>query len=282
MLYRHAMLSNPISALTTAWDHEVAAVAGDVSIQLRTLDDAVASRHAESPHYAASTMKMAVAAATLREALAGRCDLDRHIEIHSTFASAVGGTFTLRQVDDQDDATWHCLGGKLPAGTLLERMIIDSSNIATNLLIEEIGFGPVRRIAATVDGLTVNRYIGDERAQASGVTNSVTAQALARFLASLANGKLLSEEPTQTALNLLARQKYRRMIPAGLPDGTWSAGKAGWNGAVNHDVALVRPTHAPAYVLAVCTTTGLDDVAERLVARLSTITMDHWTRWHAW
>jgi beta-lactamase class A len=45
-------------------------------------------------------------------------------------------------------------------------------------------------------------------------------------------------------------------------------------------VALVRPERAPAYVLAVCTTTGLDEAAEQLVARISAVTWEHWMKWH--
>jgi beta-lactamase class A len=71
------------------------------------------------------------------------------------------------------------------------------------------------------------------------------------------------------------------MIPAGLPAGTWSASKGGWTAAVKHDVALVRPAGAPAYVLAICTTTGLDEAAEQLVARLSAITWGYWMTWRA-
>jgi hypothetical protein len=44
----------------------------------------------------------------------------------------------------------------------------------------------------------------------------------------------------------------------------------------------VRPASAPPYVLAVCTTSELpDDAALALVAGLSRLTYQEWTRWHA-
>jgi beta-lactamase class A len=129
--------------------------------------------------------------------------------------------------------------------------------------------------------ITVHRLIGDARAEAGGLTNTVTARGLGLLLCALVTGTLLPAEATHHALELLTRQKHRRMIPAGLPPGTWSASKGGWTAAVRHDVALVRPDDAPAYVLAVCTTTGLDDAADGLVARLSTVTWEHWSQWHA-
>ena len=269
-------------ALGAAWEREAAGIPGEVALQLRSLDEVVAGRHARSRHYAASTVKLAVLVAALQEAAAGRLDLGREIEIGDTFPSAAGGRFTLRQADDQDDATWVRLGAHVPVGVLLERMIADSSNIATNAIVEAIGLDPVRRAAgfACGDGVTVRHLIGDERAIACGRGNAVTAWGLACLMASLAAGRLLPVAPTRHALGLLARQRHRRMIPAGLPGETWSASKGGWTAAVNHDVALVRPERAPAYVLAVCTTTGREEEAERLVARLSAVTWEHWMRWH--
>lgn len=276
------MLDDDVRALRAAWDHEASAVPGEVSVQLRTLSGPVASRDARSPHYAASTVKLAVLVAALVEISTGRMTLRQEVEVCDTFPSATGGRFTLHQADDQDDATWGRLGGSLPVGTLLERMVADSSNIATNTIVEAIGLEPVRRVAAFAcgDGMTMSHLIGDERAKAGELANAVTAEGLARFLASLADGRLLPASATRRALDLLAGQRHRRMIPAGLPDETWSASKGGWTAAVNHDVALVLPERAPAYVLAVCTTTGLDEAAERLVARLSAVTWEHWTRWH--
>jgi beta-lactamase class A len=114
------------------------------------------------------------------------------------------------------------------------------------------------------------------------VTNTVTAAGLAALLAGTTDGSLLGADATATALDLLSRQTHRRMIPAGMPDDTWSASKGGWVPGVAHDVALVRPPVAPPYVLAICTTSGLPDAeGAALVARLSAVTWEHWTRWHA-
>ena len=124
----------------------------------------------------------------------------------------------------------------------------------------------------------MNRMIGDHVAEAADVTNTVTAGGLAALMAGITDGSLLGADATRTALDLLSRQTHRRMIPAGLPEGTWSASKGGWVPGVAHDVALVRPPVAPPYVLAICTTSALPDgEAEALVARLSAVTWEHWT-----
>jgi beta-lactamase class A len=91
-----------------------------------------------------------------------------------------------------------------------------------------------------------------------------------------------SDSDSATALEILGRQTHRAMIPAGLPDGTWSASKGGWVTGVKHDVAFVRSVAAPEYVLAVCTTSDLPDAAGmELVARLSAVTWEQWSRGHA-
>lgn len=274
-----ALLDQDVRALAALWEREASRVPGEVSVHLRSLEGAVASRRAGSPHYPASVVKLAVLAAALAEAEAGRLALSQELEVRDAFPSAAGGLFTLHQADDQDDATWSRLGEGLPVGVLLERMVVESSNIATNVIVEAIGFDPVRALmdAVCAGDMTMNRLIGDERAEAAGVTNSVTAWGLARLMGALAGGRLLPAAAAREALDLLARQRHRRMIPAGLPAGAWSASKSGWTTAVNHDVALVRPERAPEYVLAVCTTTGLGEVAERVVARISAVTWEHWT-----
>jgi len=157
-----------------------------------------------------------------------------------------------------------------------------SSNIATDLILERIGFESVRRwlVDHGLEGqLRVARLIGDAAAQDAEVTNSVSASGLATLMARVATG---ADPDSVIALGLLARQTHRDMIPAGLPEGTWSASKGGWVTGVKHDVALVRPPAAPPYVLAACTTADLPDAAGmQLVARLSAVTWDQWSRWHA-
>lgn len=272
------MRDDAVTTLTALWDRAASGFPGTVAVHLRSLHGTVAAgRRSKSRHYAASTMKLAVVVAASREIGAGRLHVGEELEIRDTFPSAAGGLFTTRAADDQDEPTWQRLGRGLPAGTLLERMIVDSSNIATNVVLDRIGLHAVRGVLATAHAdLTVNRLIGDERAEAGGITNTVTARGLSQLMASLATGRLLPADATRTALDLLARQRHTRMIPAGLPNGTWCASKGGWNGTVNHDVALIRPPHAPPYVLAVCTTTGRDEAAARLVARLSAVTWEHW------
>lgn len=275
------MVSNT-ERLRQAWEEVLDGMPGRLSLDLRSLDGPVAARDADSPHYAASTMKLPVLMALLHDRAAGVQAAQGDVVVHARFPSAVGGTFALRQSDDQDDATWTRLGTEVDLLDLADRMITVSSNIATDLIVERIGFDSVRRYLADL-GLAsrfrLDRLIGDSAAEDAGITNTVTASALAGLMVTIATG---ADFDGTAALGILARQTHRDMIPAGLPDGTWSASKGGWVVGVKHDVALVRPDAAPPYVLAICTTADLPDAAGmKLVARLSAVTWEQWSTWHA-
>lgn len=266
--------------MRSAWAAELAGRPGRFSLSLLGPDGPVAARDADLAHYAASTVKLALLGALL----AAPVDLAAPVAVHADFPSRAGGRFALRQVDDQDDQTWAALGTEVPLGRLAERMVVASGNLAAALVAERVGVPAVQAFlaGAGVDGVCFARLIGDTAAEASGITNTVTAAGLSALLSGLTDGRLLPAEATARARDLLTAQQHRRMIPAGLPPGTWWAGKGGWVPGVKHDVALVRPGTAPAYVLAVCTTAELaDDDGEQLVARLSRITWEAWTTWHA-
>lgn len=265
-----------------AWDEVLDGLSGRFSLDLRSLDGPVASRDPDASHYAASTIKLPVLMALLRDRIAQVPAALGVVVVHNRFPSAAGGTFELKQSDDQDDQTWSRLGMEVDLLDLADRMITVSSNIATDLIVEQIGFESVRRwlLDHGLEGqLQVARLIGDAAAQDAGVTNSVSASGLATLMATIATG---ADADSATALGMLARQTHRDMIPAGLPEGAWSASKGGWVTGAKHDVALVRPPAAPPYVLAVCTTADLPDAAGmELVARLSAVTWEQWSRRHA-
>ncbi len=70
-------------------DARLAAVPGTASVYAGRLDAAPTWTHAEhAPHYAASTMKVAVLAALYRAAEAGALDPDTPVPVHNDFPSA--------------------------------------------------------------------------------------------------------------------------------------------------------------------------------------------------
>lgn len=221
------------------------------------------AHRAEERHYAASTMKLHVLAAAHRAAEKGRLDLDAPVRVHDDFSSAAdGSTFRMRQDYDNDDVVWDRVGSTAPVRWLAERMIVRSSNLAANLVLEQVGLPAVREVLRDL-GLrhtAIGRGIEDEAAREAGLDNLVTAADLASTLQGVAS----SPEIMAT----LQRQELRDTIPAGLPEDTVVAHKSGWVEGVSHDAGIILPAEAEPFVLVVCTTSTLSEAEGReLIAR---------------
>jgi beta-lactamase class A len=221
-------------------------------------------------HYAASTMKVAVLLAAYRAFDDGSWAADAPLLVHDTFASAAGGTFSSTRDYDSDTAVWDRLGSEAPAGWLLERMIVRSSNLATNLAIEHLGFDAVNHSWRIADspGCAVQRLIQDNRA--GWLTNQVTAPGLSMLMKFVTSGSAATASSTAAMIGVLLANEHTSDVVAGLPTGTWVAHKNGWVEGIQHTTALVRPDDAPGYLLTVCSSTGLPkDEGRQLVARVA-------------
>ncbi len=198
--------------LEQAWDEEVSGSKGRFSLVLSSLEGPVATRDADEPHYAASTIKLAALGALLHGLEVGEVREGSAVAVRDRFPSAVGGRFRLRQEDDQDDETWQYLGSLADLMWLADRMITVSGNLAAGLVMDEIGLPAVRGFldrAGLGQSIDVNRMIGDHLAEAADVTNTVTAGGLAALMAGITDGSLLGADATGTALDLLSRQTHR-------------------------------------------------------------------------
>jgi beta-lactamase class A len=226
-------------------------------------------------HYAASTMKVAVLLAAYRSFEAGEWAADAPVLVHDSFASAAGGTFSSTNDYDSDSAVWDHLGSEVPAGWLLERMIVRSSNLATNLAIEQLGFEAVNdswRIAGST-GCAVQRLIQDDRT--GWLSNQVTAPGLSMLMRAVTSGAATTDASTAAMLEVLLANEHTSDVVAGLPAGTWVAHKNGWVEGIQHTTALIRPQDAPGYLLTVCSSTGLGrEEGRALVARVARASWD--------
>jgi len=259
-------------------DAELGAVPGTVSVYCGRIGvPPVYVRNADVTHYAASTVKVSILVALHLAAEEGRLSLDEPISVHNGFRSAVDGSpFGCTRGYDNDGAVWERLGGTATPRWLAERMIVRSSNLATNLVLAQVGTesadGAWRLAGASHS--TTGRGIEDYAADAAGITNLVTAADLAAILTGIATGTVASAASCRAMLATLLAQEGTQDLAAGLPPGTRIAHKNGWIDGVRHGAGVVFPDDAPPYALAVCTTTPLavndaDDEACRLLARIA-------------
>lgn len=217
------------------------------------------ARAASVPHYAASTMKVAVMAAAFREF----ADLDTKVLVHNTHRSAAEGAppFGNDRAEDGDSEVWGYLGQEVPLRWLIKRMIVRSSNLATNLVLAQTSLESVslvwRDAGATL--AQTGRGIEDAAAREAGITNVVTAEDLSRLMGALAQGDLAPEKETAEMIGVLCAQEYLEDFMQGLPPGTCMASKNGWITGVRHCTAVIYPPDTPPYVLSACTTGEMPD-----------------------
>jgi beta-lactamase class A len=254
----------------------VRGAAGTVSVVARVSgeDEPRVSVDPDARHYSASVMKLPILVAAHRLAEGGRLDLDRLVRVHDDFDSQVAGQrFSMDQSEDSDPATWAALGTDVPLRELVGRMVTVSGNLATNVVLDEVGTDEVAAVLADAGcspRTTIVRGIEDYHAREAGIDNLITADDMARLLVALAEGRLAGAEATATCERVLQAQEYRAGIPAGLPDGLVIGNKTGWISSVNHDVALVRAPGLPPVGLAVLVSApGTEEEREAGIARIA-------------
>jgi beta-lactamase class A len=255
---------------------------GAFGVWLGRMDGAAVFTHeAEGPHYSASTMKLPVAMAMLRKVDAGELALDQPVTVHNDFASAAGGRFGVNRAEDEAPATWTKLGEQVPLGWLATEMITRSSNLATDLVLEQVGAEAANAVlteyagdaAGSGDESAIRRGIDDSAAQKAGISNMMTPAGLAAVLVAAGNDDTKSG---QYLRDLLAANEWNGEIPAGVPAGTRVEHKNGWDLRIRHDGGIVRPAEADPFVLVVCTTSELPDRdAQRLIAAIAAEAWEH-------
>ncbi len=133
--------------------------------------------HADATFHAASTMKVPVMMEVFRQDQEKRLSLDDRIAVKTEFASIVDGKpFSLKVEDDSETSLYRRLGERLTIRELLRLMIVESSNVATNLLIERVTAARTSEFMARLgaESVRVLRGVEDNRAYALGRNNTLT------------------------------------------------------------------------------------------------------------
>lgn len=224
--------------------------------------------------HAASTFKAAVLLALYKAAEEGTARLDDAIHVRNRFHSIADGSIYRVGVSRDGDSEVHQrLGRSMRTADLARAMIVRSSNLATNLLIDYLG---LERIQAMLDagqlagGIRVVRGVEDELAFEKGISNEVTADGLVRLFRLLYQSDFFGEAMRKQILEVLFAQEFNSMIPANLPAETEVAHKTGEISTVCHDAGIVFMPDRQPYVIAILTEAdGVVGSRKKAVARMS-------------
>ena len=268
--------TSPAPDLAPSVDAILASVPAEhqVAVALTDLESgATFERNAGVVMHAASTMKVPVMLALFEAIDRGELRLDQPIAVRNSFRSIVDGSdFTLERGEDGDPALYDAVGETRPLEELMRRMIVRSSNLATNLLIELVGAPRVmdlmRRLGA--NDIRVLRGVEDEKAYAAGLNNVTTARDLMIVMKAIAERRAVTPAASEAMVGILRAQEFRGKIPAGVPPGVVVANKTGSITRISHDAAIVYPPGRAPYVLVVLTKGYQNgDDASRVIAAVS-------------
>jgi len=247
-----------------------------IGVAYRNLGTGAFYYHEEDTSFhAASTMKVPVMMALFQAVDSGELRLAEPIAVRNEFQSLVDGSpFALDPKEDGDPDFYQALGAARPLEELIRRMIVRSSNLATNLLIDKIGASRANDLMRSLGAyrIQVLRGVEDQKAFDAGLNNKVTAKDLEIALTALAKGETFTPASREKMIEILKAQEFNEKIPAYLPKGIPIAHKTGDITGVHHDAAIVFPPGEAPYVLVVLTQGFQDEKeADRVIAEISRV-----------
>jgi beta-lactamase class A len=215
----------------------------------------LAERLADMEFYAASTVKLAVLVAAARALEAGTVSLETSLPSADTFQSEAPGAPDFHIDPDDLDEGMPPPGTPMPLADVIERMIVVSSNEATNMVIELVGRDAANAALADAGAMASSfgrKYSDLAAAKALGGSHRTTAADLAALMSAIVTGALAGPKWTEWMTAMLGRQSDRQLT-AHVPDGVPFGSKSGWVDGIRHDVAFIGEPGLDALVVAVCT-----------------------------
>jgi beta-lactamase class A len=238
--------------------------------------------HEREVFHAASTMKTPVMIEVYGQAKAGKFRLTDSILIKNEFRSIVDGSpYSLKSSDDSEPELYKHVGQKLPLSSVLYQMIIASSNLATNLIIEWVDAKNVTHTMRTLGAMDieVRRGVEDSKAFAKGLNNTVTAFDLMILYDQMARGKVIDQASSDAMIAILKDQKFNEIIPALFPKDVVVAHKTGSIRGVQHDSGIVILPDGRRYAVVLLSKNLTDEPsAIQSMARVSRMLYDYAVR----
>ncbi|HYI07658.1 MAG TPA: serine hydrolase [Thermoanaerobaculia bacterium] len=245
-----------------------------IAVAYQELDrDASLFRNEREVFHAASTMKVPVMVGVFHAAARGVLSFDAPFTVRNEFTSIYdGSTYALEAREDSDAELYDKVGQGVPIEELVRRMIVRSSNLATNNLmaLAQTTAIPVLMKEIGANDIKVLRGVEDDKAYHAGMNNTTTAYDLLLIFKAIAQHNVVSAEASEKMIAILLAQEHNDGIPAGLPSGTRVAHKTGSITEIAHDGGIVIAADGTRYALVVLTRGFKKHAdAERVIAEIS-------------
>lgn len=229
--------------------------------------------------HAASTMKTPVLIEAYKQANAGKFSINDSLTVKNEFKSIVdGSTYSLDPKDDSETELYTKAGQKVKIYDLLYLMIIQSSNLATNIIIDLVGAQNANKTMREIgaNDIQVLRGVEDTKAYRAGKNNTTTAYDQMLIFSKMAEGLIVDKQSSDAMINILLDQKFNDKIPAKLPENVKVAHKTGWITGVNHDAGIVILPDGRKYVLVLLSKELENDKAAiKSMAKVSKMVYDY-------
>lgn len=272
-LYRKKVIENPIN--DAEWQTMVSGLEdlaynypSHVGVYLKDLNTGrIWEYNPDRLFPSASLIKVPIMASVFEKIRTGGLTLDTQIKL--TRNDRAGGSGSLKWVRD---------GTSLSVMEIIYKMITESDNTATKMLIDYIGFDYFQRTFEKI-GLAYTKIYPEGLSLTSGRVareNYTTAREMAGLMERIYKGDLVDRNSSEMMLDFLKHTKSRSRLRKGLPIG-WEIGhKTGLLRKSCHDVGIVFSPRGD-YIIAVLTSDVPDYTsAKGFIARVAKLTYQYY------
>lgn len=210
--------------------------------------------------HAASTIKVPVLAAVFLAIEEDSFTLDSRVHVRNRFLSVIDGEpYRITPARDANSKVQATIGKTMKVVELAYHMIVTSSNLATNLLLDLVELERAQLFVERlgIEGIELKRGVEDDKAYEAQINNRVTADGLVRLFRMIYEERGFSHKASQKMLSILNQQEFNGGIPAGLPAAIRETARIGHKtgeiSTIAHDAGIIYLPKRKPYVLAVLT-----------------------------
>ena len=203
-------------------------------------------------HHAASTMKTPDMIEVFKQASEHRFNMNDRTKVRNQFKSIFDGSLYSLDINrDDGEKLYDFIGRELSIAELTYDMIIHSSNLATNNILDFVGVHNVMHTMRDmgVEDIKILRGVEDLKAHEAGLNNTTTAYDLMLVFKMIGKGEIVTKTACESMIEILLDQQSNNIIPAKLPEKVKVAHKTGEIDGVRHDSGLVLLPDGRKYVL---------------------------------